>query len=153
MEQLKTLGVDVVKIHYQTKTKPSERKKVTCSEDVYNMMMADEEMSFNIDYKELMFAIYLNQSNKVLSIMKISEGGITETTCDTRILMQGALLLNATNIIICHNHPGGEVLPSPSDISLTRRVKDAAHLLNIRLTDSIIISSEKYFSFVQENIL
>ncbi|MDL2308892.1 JAB domain-containing protein [Bacteroidales bacterium OttesenSCG-928-B11] len=153
MEKLKTPVVPLVKIHYQSKVKPSERKQIRTAQDVYDIMLAEEEMAQNIDYKELAFAIYLNQSSKVLSVMKLAEGGITSTEVDIRIALQGALLLNATSLIFIHNHPGGEVSPSPSDIQLTNNFKDAARLLNIRLVDHLIISSENYFSFVQKGML
>lgn len=82
----------------------------------------------------------------------ISKGGITSTTVDVRLIMKTALECFATGLILCHNHPSGEVQPSQADIQLTQRIKSAAELLNISLIDHVVMSNEKYYSFFSEGI-
>lgn len=96
----------------------------------------------------------LNQSNKVLGIVPISEGGISATYVDVRLILQAALLANAVQVILVHNHPSGSIKPSTQDDALTERVKKAAELMEIHVADHIILSSEeKYYSYYDEGKL
>jgi DNA repair protein RadC len=91
--------------------------------------------------------LLLNRSNVALGIMDVSKGGITGTVTDVRIIMQAAIKANASGIIVCHNHPLGNLNPSESDIKITKKIKDAYNLLDIQLLDHLIIISEDYFSY------
>lgn len=102
---------------------------------------------------EVFGAIYLNQASKVNHFDMISHGGITGTIADPRMIIKKALEEDAVNIILCHNHPSGNLQPSAADRQLTRKIKEAAALFDIRLLDHIIVSEEGYFSFADENIL
>ena len=103
-----------------------------------------------IQYKEYLKLILLNNSSKVLGVSNISEGGINETSADIRIIMQAAILGNATRIILAHNHPSGSLKPSTVDNLLTERVKNAAKLFNITLLDHIIVTDSGYYSYLDE---
>lgn len=106
------------------------------------------------DYAHEIFAvIYLNQGNKVIKIEIISEGGITATVVDSRIILRNALLEKATSLILCHNHPSGNLKPSKADIEITEKLRQAANLLDIKVFDHIIVSNEGFFSFAEEGIL
>ena len=102
-----------------------------------------------LDHEEF-WTIYLNNANNILKTLQISKGGISGTEVDPRIVMQEAVVLKATQIILCHNHPSGSVKPSKADILLTEKIKQAADLLDISLVDHLVIHGERYYSFVEE---
>ena len=116
------------------------------SMDVVNLMQA--KIAY-LNYEEF-WVIYLNNANTILKTVQISKGGITSTEVDTRIVMQEAVILKATQIILCHNHPSGSVKPSKADIQLTEKTRKAAQIMDIVLVDHIIIHREKYYSFAEE---
>ncbi len=109
--------------------------------------------SDEMDYRESFFALYLNQSNKVLGIKKISESGISSTIVDVRIIMQAALLCNASGIILAHNHPSGNLKPSQENLNITQKIKEASQFLNIQLLDHCILTSTAYISFADDGHL
>lgn len=153
MKATNNLQVSEVKLTYKNKIKPSQRPVIKEAKDVFALMKRHPEMKENIEYKELFYAIYLNRANQVLSVHKISEGGTSFTAVDVKFILQAAILQNAEAIIICHNHPSGQLKPSDSDISLTMRIKNACFYFGIQLLDSLIISKENYYSFAIEDII
>ena len=144
------LKVCDVKLTYKTKVKSSERPVIQNSEDIYRLLVDHVYNEGTIQYKEYLKLILLNNSSKVLGVSNISEGGITETSADIRIIMQAAILGNATRIILAHNHPSGSLKPSTVDNLLTERVKNAAKLFNITLLDHIIVTDSGYYSYLDE---
>jgi len=106
------------------------------------------------DYRHEVFAvIFLNMANKVRHFEIISEGGITGTVADPRIILKKALEEDAVSIILCHNHPSGSLRPSRADEDLTAKIKEAARFFDIRVVDHIIVSENGYYSFADEGIL
>lgn len=106
------------------------------------------------DFKHEVFAvIYLNQGNKINHFEIVSEGGITGTVADPKIILKKALENNAVNIIISHNHPSGNLNPSNADKRLTNRLQQAAGYLDIKVLDHIIVSENGYYSFVEQGLL
>ena len=106
------------------------------------------------DYRHEVFAVlFLNQANKINHFEIISEGGITGTVADPRIILKKALEEDAVNIILCHNHPSGSLKPSRADQELTKKIKEAARFLDIAVMDHIIVSDDGYYSFADEGIL
>lgn len=103
--------------------------------------------------KEEFWAIFLNQSNKVVHTQQLSSGGINQSIVDVRILFKNALELLSTGIIIAHNHPSGSLKPSAEDINITKKIKEAGSILNIQLLDHLIITQDHYFSFADEGLL
>jgi len=87
--------------------------------------------------------LLLNRANKVLGITTISEGGLSGTVTDVRLIYQYAIKGNACGIIIAHNHPSGNSNPSESDLKITQKIKEAGNLLDIQLLDHIILTPEK----------
>ena len=126
--------------------KVEESLQILNSRDVVNLM---QDKIAHLDHEEF-WAIYLNQANRILQTCQISKGGISTTGVDTRIVMQEAVLHNATQIILCHNHPSSSVRPSRSDIQLTEKLHRAAELMDLILVDHIIIHKERYYSFAEE---
>ncbi len=106
------------------------------------------------DYQHEVFGVvYLNRANKINRFEIISEGGITGTVADPRIILKKALAENAVSLILCHNHPSGSLLPSQADKILTDKIKQAAALLDIKLLDHLIVSEEGHYSFADEGLL
>ena len=105
------------------------------------------------DYRREVFAIlFLNRANKVNHFEIISEGGITGTIADPRIILKKALEEDATSIILCHNHPSGSIKPSRADEELTSKIKEAARYFDIKVLDHVIVSEDGYYSFADEGI-
>lgn len=102
---------------------------------------------------ESFHVMYLNNANRVLEHRCISTGGITSTLADPRIIFREALELGATRLILCHNHPSGNLKPSNADIDLTKKVKAAGKLLDITIVDHIIVSDAGYCSMAEEGII
>ncbi|MCC9033015.1 JAB domain-containing protein [Chryseobacterium sp. Ch-15] len=117
--------------------------------DIFREHFDADEM----DYRESFFALYLNQANRVLGIKKISECGISSTLVDVRIILQAALLCNASGIIISHNHPSGNLKPSSCDIKMTTQIKEAAKLMSMTLLDHVIMTSDSHMSFADEGLI
>ena len=106
------------------------------------------------DYNYEVFAVvFLNRANKINHFEIISKGGITGTIADPRIILKKALEEDATSIVLCHNHPSGNLHPSRADEELTKRIKDAAAYFDIKIIDHIIVSEEGFYSFADEGIL
>lgn len=106
------------------------------------------------DHRHEVFAVlFLNRANKINHFEIISEGGITGTVADPRIILRKALEEDAVNIILCHNHPSGSLKPSRADEELTKKIKEAAGLFDIAVIDHIIVSEDGYYSFADEGLL
>ncbi len=106
------------------------------------------------DHKhEVFMVLYLNRSNKINHFEIISEGGLTGTVADPRVILKRALQQDAISLVLCHNHPSGNLTPSKADIELTNKIKEAAKYFDIKLLDHIIVSNEGYFSFADEGII
>jgi DNA repair protein RadC len=102
---------------------------------------------------EEFWILFLNRSNKVINKMKLSQGGISGTVTDVRIVMKKAIEYLASGIIVCHNHPSGNINPSESDSKITQKIKDAGNLMDIQLLDHLIISDKDYYSFADNGLL
>ncbi len=85
--------------------------------------------------------------------MAVSKGGISGTVTDVRIILQAALKSNASGLIICHNHPSGNLNPSESDTKITQKIKEAGNVMDIQLLDHLIINDEDYYSFADNGLL
>ncbi len=129
----------------------SEKKKevILHSKDIADFLRAQ------LQYKnrEVFAVVFLNRANKINHYEIVSEGGITGTVVDPRIILKKALEHNAVNIILCHNHPSGSTRPSRADEELTLKIKDAARYLDVKVVDHVIVSEEGYFSFADEGLL
>jgi len=103
--------------------------------------------------REVFAVIFLTRSNKITHYEIVSEGGISGTVADPRIIIKKALAHDAVSIILCHNHPSGSVKPSRQDEDLTQKIKNAAIFFDIRVIDHIIVSEDGYYSFADEGII
>ena len=140
-----------VKVSYSTSVKVSDRKKVTCSNDVTDLFRS--LWSIDIELKEAVYLLLLNRANKVLGYHLLSIGGLAGCIMDIRSIYQVGLLCNASSIIVAHNHPSGNTQPSDSDIQITQKLKVAGETMDIALLDHVIITNESYYSFADEGML
>jgi len=103
-----------------------------------------------IDYKEFMWILLLNNANRVLGMAKIGEGDVKGVLVNAREIIQLGICTNAVGVIMVHNHPSGQLIPSNADINLTQKIKDITSLFDMTLLDHLIITSEGYYSFADE---
>ena len=106
-----------------------------------------------IDLKEFFWVVLLNQANRVLGISEIAMGTTSGVLVNVKEICQLALLTCATHLIVCHNHPSGNLSASVSDKEMTTKIKEALTLFDITLLDHIIITSESFYSFANEGLL
>jgi DNA repair protein RadC len=134
-----------------------KRKEVTEYERVFIQSSSDIARHFQAllkdSHAEAFWVAYLNRANKLIRSECISTGGITGTVADPRIILKKALDLRAVNMILCHNHPSGNLRPSKADEEITFKIKNAAALLDIQVLDHIIVSIEGFFSFADEGLI
>lgn len=129
-----------------TNTDKSHIKSSETISDLFKPLLAD------LQHEEF-WLVCLNRANRILGKYKISQGGLSGTVIDTRIILKKSLDNLSSCIIVVHNHPSGNIQPSDADINITKKLKAAAELLEIKLLDHVIISSAGYFSFADDGIL
>ena len=152
MEKVNLTSIAEVKLSYKTKVKPSDRPRVSSSREAYELFMLYWDES--ISHTESMKVMLLNRANKVLGIATLSTGGTNGCLLDLKVVFQYVIKSNASSIILAHNHPSGNLKPSDADISITRKVNDAAKMLDIQLLDHLILSPEdKYYSMSDEGLM
>lgn len=128
---------------------PIEKAVIKESTDIYKIF---HPMLCDIPQEEF-WLLLLNQAAKVIDKVRISKGGIDQTTVDVRSIMREAILLRATQIAVVHNHPSGNLKPSNEDINITNKIKKACDLLNIRLIDHVIVTETHFYSFHDHGLL
>jgi len=141
-----------IQLVYRSKVKPSQRPKITTSRDAYNIFLDSWDKDL-IELVEQFKVMLLNRANKVLGILELSTGGITGTVADPKLIFAAAVKSAACGIVLCHNHPSGLMKPSKQDELLSSKIKEAGKFLDINVMDSLIISTETYYSFADEGLL
>lgn len=126
-----------------------ERIMISCSKDIYEMF---HPLLCDLAHEEF-WVLLLNQASRIIDKVRISRGGIDQTTVDVRTILREALLQRATQIALIHNHPSGSLQPSIADQRLTQLVQKAAQTMNIRVIDHIVITDGKYYSFADEGMI
>lgn len=126
-----------------------EKPKITSSQDAFQCLYASMEGLAHEEFKILL----LNRNNRVVKIEQISQGGIAGTVVDPKIIFKKALDYGACSIILSHNHPSGNLRPSQADLKITKKLKEAGELLEVRVLDHLIISDKGYFSFLDEGLI
>jgi DNA repair protein RadC len=151
VEESKENCVTEISVNYKNKCKSSEMTKIISSKDIFNYSYSTF-YSF-IEHHEEVYALFLNKNCKCLGMSKISQGGISDSIVDVKIILQTALKANASGVILIHNHPSGNLQPSSEDDKITLKTKSACETLDLRLLDHIILSNERYYSYSDENRL
>ncbi len=127
----------------------AENPQIRSSADVFNIFSPLME---DLPHEEF-WILFLNRANKVQGRMKISQGGVSGTVTDVRIVMKKAIETLASGLVICHNHPSGNNSPSDADIRITQKIKEAGALMDIQLLDHLIICGKNYYSFADNGAL
>jgi DNA repair protein RadC len=125
---------------------------ISTSEDAYKIFIAQWNLN-KISLMEEFKLLLLNRANQVLGCVHLSSGGITGTVVDPRLVLVAAIKSASCAIILCHNHPSGNLKPSNADENLTDKLKQACQYHEISLLDHLVISKESYFSFADEGLI
>ena len=123
--------------------KAEERPDLGTATKIYNHM---HPVLQDCDVEEF-WLLLMNQNHRLIKKLRISHGGITETSVDIRIIMREAVLANATILAVCHNHPSGNLRPSQQDNDLTAQLQQACQVMRLHLMDHVIITYGAYFSY------
>lgn len=144
--------VSEVELVYKLKVKAVHRPQIKNSQDAYALLMTIWNAG-TIELREEFKVLFLNTANRVLGVYKLSLGGVTGTVADPRLLFAAAVKANASSLMIAHNHPSGNLKPSQADKELTQKIAGGAKLLDMKLLDHLVITTDGYFSFADEGLL
>ncbi|MFT4664056.1 MAG: DNA repair protein RadC [Polaribacter sp.] len=125
------------------------RPVIRSSKDVYNVIAPS---IIDLPHEEF-WIIMLNRANQVIGKKNISQGGVSGTVVDGKIIFKTAVQALACSIILCHNHPSGNLTPSQADIDITRKLRKAGEAIDISVIDHLIVSEQGYYSFGDEGVL
>ncbi len=126
-----------------------DKTKITSSQDAFNLLYAD----LTDKYHEEFWILLLDRANKVIRKVNISEGGIAGTVADPKKIFTLALEQHSSAIILAHNHPSNNLVPSPNDTELTKKIVSGGKHLDISILDHLIIGNDRYYSFADEGIM
>lgn len=144
--------VTKLELVYHNKAKPKDRLKLLSSTHAYETLMMEWDMN-KIELLEQFKIILLDNRNYCLGLSDISTGGMTSCLVDPRLVFATALQSKATQIILAHNHPSGDMTPSKEDIAITRKLRDGGKLLDISVLDHLIVTPEHYYSFCDNGMM
>lgn len=147
--QLKVAKVPVASLHFVQEGEPTPIQNST---QVSELLRANWEQG-TIEAHESFYLVLLNRSNRVKGILLHSKGGLSGTVIDQRLILASSLLSLSCGIILAHNHPSGNTLPSEADRKITQKIKASAELMEINVLDHIILTKDAYYSFADEGIL
>ncbi|ARS40740.1 DNA repair protein [Sphingobacteriaceae bacterium GW460-11-11-14-LB5] len=151
MENL-SFKVAEIEISYHPAFKLAELPQVTSAQEAYRVLMERWEEG-RIELLEEFKVILLNRRGRVLGVVNISQGGLSGTLADPKVIFAVALKACASGVILAHNHPSGELSPSDADISLTRKLKSGGDILEINVHDHLIVSRYGFYSFLDEGMM
>jgi DNA repair protein RadC len=131
------------------KTDSQDKIRISGSQDVYTLF---QPVLSDLVHEEF-WILLLNRANRVIDNIRISQGGISGTVIDVRIILKHALDRLASAIILCHNHPSGNLKPSDADMKITSKIRDSCRTMDLQLLDHLIIADNSYFSFSDEGLI
>ena len=144
--------ISEIKLTYARKVKAADRPEVTDSGLAYRLFRANwDDMTINL-FEEFKILL-LDRNNACMGIVPISQGGVSGTVVDAKLVFAAALKARACAVILGHNHPSGNLKASATDRSLTDRLAKAGSLLEIPILDHIILSDDGYLSFADKGYL
>jgi DNA repair protein RadC len=150
--ETKNTRVAEVQITYKTTVKASDRPQISTSIDVFEVLKENWNYEI-IEFIEEFKIMLLNRANRVLAIVPISVGGTAGTIADPKVIFVSALKCNAASIVLCHNHPSGNLKPSNADTELTKKLKEAGKFLDLPVLDHIILTKDGFYSFADEGMM
>jgi DNA repair protein RadC len=140
-----------ITVSYKDNVKASERAVIKCSIDAAKILSAAFDNC--MEHHEEVYVLFMNRSNRVLGISNVAKGGMNEVLVDVRIILQTALKVSASAIMLAHNHPSGSSKPSRDDILMTKQLQKGCEAVGIKLLDHVIMTEERYSSFADEGLL
>ena len=144
--------ISEVQLSYTPKFKHSELPMITEAGDAYKILLEHWDLN-TINLIEQFYVLLLSRSNKLLGIYEVSKGGFAGTVVDPKIIFIAALKGCASSIILAHNHPSGNLKPSQSDISITKRLVEVGYILELPVVDHLIVTEDGFLSFAEEGLL
>ena len=150
--EITSFPVQELQLIYKQKFKPSDRPKITTSEEAFRVLLTTWNLG-TIGFIEEFKILLLNRANRVIGCYEVSSGGLCGTVADPRVIFAAALKACAIGLILAHNHPSGNLQPSMADIELTKKLKAGGKLLDIEVLDHIILTEDRYFSLVDQGVM
>ncbi|MEN7547364.1 JAB domain-containing protein [Rapidithrix thailandica] len=141
-----------IQVSYNPPVAVCQRPQICSSQEAYQIFL-DSWDAGKLELLEQFKILLLNRANRVLGLYEVSSGGISETTADPKLIFSVALKAAASSLVLCHNHPSGNLKPSQDDLHLTQKFKAAGQLLGIVVLDHVILTREGYYSFADEGAL
>ncbi len=126
-----------------------EKPCVNSSRDAYTIM---QPVMGDLMHEEF-WILLLNRSNRLIEVLRTSQGGISGTVTDIRMILKNAILHSASSMVLCHNHPSGNLKPSKADMDITKKMTEAARLMDVKVLDHLIMADRNYFSFADEGLM
>jgi DNA repair protein RadC len=148
---LLTAQLAEISVSYKSKVKFSEMRTITTSKDAVDVFR--EVWSNTMEVREEFYILLLNRANKVKAWYRVSEGGVTGTVVDPKMIFSVALKCGACSVIMAHNHPSGATKPSQQDIDLTKKIVSGGKFLEVSVLDHVIMTQETFFSFADEGMM
>lgn len=152
MVQNTSFKVSEVNLTYSPNYKIADRPKISSSKDAYDIVLSKWNLD-KINLLEEFKILLLNRGNRVLGFVNISQGGMTGTIADPKLIFVAPLKAAASYIILVHNHPSEQLKPSGEDIRLTKKLVEAGKLLDILVVDHLVITKDGYYSFCDEGLI
>jgi len=149
---MRTYKTNCPEIELKLKRGEVKKMQIKTSKDAFDAFKLFYDQD-TIELTESFIALFLNRANNTLGWLKVSQGGMTGTVVDIRIILGTALKIAAQSIILSHNHPSGNLQPSEADISLTKKIKEAATFMDISILDHIIYTESGFYSFADEGLM
>lgn len=140
------MNISEIEVSFKPQIKAKERTTVRSSKDAFRAFLFKWDEGL-VNYQEEFKVMLLNNANHVLGILDLAKGSMDTVTVDLKILLATVLKASAKKIILAHNHPSGNLNPSPDDRQLTARIKEASKLLDIQVCDHLVITNDDYYSF------
>jgi len=125
------------------------KKTIKSSNDVFEEVIG---VMSDLPHEEF-WVLFLDRRNAVIKKSNVSKGGVSGTVADAKIIFKEAMQLLASAVILCHNHPSGNLKPSDADIQLTKKMKEIGNLIDVPVLDHLIITDKNYFSFGDEGLI
>ena len=150
--EMASYPVQELQLVYKQKFKPSDRPKITTSEEAFKVFLSTWNLG-TIGFIEEFKILLLNRANRVIGCYEVSSGGLCGTVADPRVIFAVALKSCAVGLILAHNHPSGNLTASQADIQLTSKLKQGGLLLDIMVLDHIVVSENGFLSFADEGIM
>lgn len=138
---------------YQNQIPYNERIGVSSASGVHDFLVSEVYDPLTIEHRLFVKVILLNTACKVLGYMDVAEGGPQNCPVDIRPILQAAILSNAYGIILSHNSPCGNLIPSDEDKRFSSRINEALKYHDIKYLDFVIVTSDEYYSFSDEGII